>query len=365
MLKELYIHNYRRFSNTTLKFDSTILLAGKHGTGKTTVVELINKIKQFILNKESIEVFSPINNLSRWLKNDFGESEIEFALKYTADDKNIEYKYSLKLQINLKENKYRICDEKLHCGGVLLYDFHIDQDERGIANVIADDKREFPYMIDWERSGLTLASRINSDIRYFMSEIKNKLHVFILSLNGHQGNKESSELDIYGGNFSQWFADMLTQKVIDIPTVLNSYSEFLSNFKEVYINRDTAEFTIKEGCESSNLFDIKFSELSTGQKKLIIYYAVFKFMPKGSCLIFDEFDNHLSPAELQPLYDLAQERQDDNDLQLIIVSHHHKTLNWYNKEAYIFYLDGMPAHIKIDDKPEDRERKLVSLIEGF
>jgi ABC-type transporter Mla maintaining outer membrane lipid asymmetry ATPase subunit MlaF len=87
-------------------------------------------------------------------------------------------------------------------------------------------------------------------------------------------------------------------------------------------------------------------------------------LPEGSTLVIDEFENHLSPAELQPLYDLVQAQQDSCDFQIIIVSHHQKTLNWYHDNALIFSLNGTPAHIKTDEfKPDDYGTTLVQYIE--
>jgi hypothetical protein len=36
------------------------------------------------------------------------------------------------------------------------------------------------------------------------------------------------------------------------------------------------------------------------------------------------------------------------DIQLIIVSHHEKTLNWYHDCSLVFSLEGIPSHIKVE-----------------
>jgi predicted ATPase len=108
------------------------------------------------------------------------------------------------------------------------------------------------------------------------------------------------------------------------------------------------EFIIEETGLEKSLFDIRFSELSTSQKKLCIYYAIFKLFPENSTFIFDEFENHLSPDELQPLYDMMQTQQDERDDQIIWVSHHDKTINWYHESSIEFSLSGLSAHVKVD-----------------
>lgn len=153
---------------------------------------------------------------------------------------------------------------------------------------------------------------------------------------------------------------MLTQDIEAASEVLKSYRDFLPNCKRTFIAKETGEFTIEEEIEGdSKGFEIKFSELSMGQKKLCIYYALFRMLPEGSTFLFDEFENHLSPVELQPLYDMMQEQQDTKGFQIVLVSHHHKTINWYHDSALVFSLSGKPAHIKVDQPGN------TSLIDSF
>jgi predicted ATPase len=150
---------------------------------------------------------------------------------------------------------------------------------------------------------------------------------------------------------------MLTQDIESASDVLKSYREFLPNCKRAFIDK-TNEFTIEEEGTGKS-FDIRFSELSIGQKKLCIYYALFKLIPANSTFVFDEFENHLSPGELQPLYDMLQTRQDEKNYQVILVSHHDKTINWYHESALDFSLSGLPAHVKVDRVECEHHKRLI------
>jgi energy-coupling factor transporter ATP-binding protein EcfA2 len=360
MLNELYIHNYRRFLNSTIVFEKTVLIAGKNGAGKTTVIELLNKLKYFIINPDStghLEKLMVRDDVPRWMVSDYGQVETHFILKMNCS--GLSYVYELKIQYNLKESKCRVFSETLSVDDNLVYNFHIDNEA---AVVITDDKRNFKYGVDWSHSGLSLAGRVNSRIKQFITDITTKLHVFIIAPETAAGQIDPSGLDISGGNFSGWYTKMLTQNIEVAADVLNSYKIFLPNCSRTFIDPKTGEFTIEEK-NSEGGFEIRFSELSAGQKKLCVYYALFKMLPQGSTLVFDEFENHLSPAELQPLYDLVQYQQDEKDLQTILVSHHQKTLNWYHDSALLFSLSGLPAHIKIDADDDNGDRSGATLLE--
>jgi AAA15 family ATPase/GTPase len=343
MLKEIYIDNFRRFINQRITFSETMLIRGKNGTGKTTLIELIQRLKRFIVNNDNAshvsELFT-LEDVPRWLSGDYGQVMTQMDLTIQADDK--EYIYKLKIQLSLKDQKIRICAEQLLVNNETVYASDLEKDS---VHVRTDDNRDFVYGFDWHHSGLLTAARVSKRIRMFLDEIECRVHVFVLEPDKSTGDGQPEALAVSGYNFSRWYSTILTQDIESASDVLKSYREFLPNCKRAFINKSN-EFTIEEmGADKS--FDIRFSELSTGQKKLCIYYAIFRLLPPGSTFVFDEFENHLSPDELQPLYDMLQAQQDEKNYQVILVSHHNKTINWYQESFLDFSLSGLPAHVKV------------------
>ncbi|MDR2209979.1 MAG: ATP-binding protein [Spirochaetaceae bacterium] len=346
MLKEIYIDNFRRFINQRIEFSETMLIKGRNGTGKTTLIELIRRLKRFIVNNDNTghvnELFTS-EDVPRWLSGDYGQvlSHIEIKLQKAG----IEYVYKLKIQLSQKDEKVRIYSEQLAINDELVYVSGIDDDN---VHVRTDDGRDFVYGFDWHHSGLLISARVSKKIRTFLDEVDHRIHAFVLEPDTIlEDDNQSEALAFTGHNFSQWYSKMLTRDIESASDVLKSYREFLPNCKRVFLDNNN-EFTIEETGLEKSLFDIRFSELSTGQKKLCIYYAIFKLFPENSTFIFDEFENHLSPNELQPLYDMIQTQQDERDNQVILVSHHDKTINWYHESSLEFSLSGLPAHVKVD-----------------
>lgn len=346
MLKEIYIDNFRRFINQRIEFSETMLIKGKNGTGKTTLIDLIQRLKRFIVNNNSTghvgELFMA-EDIPRWQTGDYGQITTHFELKIQTDSN--EYIYKLKIQLNLKDQKVRIYSEQLLIDNAVLYISDLNNDS---VHVTTDDNRNFLYGFDWHHSGLLTAARVSKKIRDFLYEIEHHLYVFILEPDRNLAEDvQSDSLAPSGFNFGRWYSNMLTRDIEAASEVLKSYREFLPNCTRTFIDK-TNEFTIEEKAEADKNFDIHFSELSTGQKKLCIYYAIFRLLPPGSTFIFDEFENHLSSDELQPLYDMIQTQQDERNYQVILMSHHYKTINWYHESSLEFSLSGQSAHIKVD-----------------
>lgn len=348
---KIAIKNYRRFLDETIDFDDIVLIAGKNGTGKSSFVELIYKIKQFITNggKEGyVESLVSYTDLPRWNLSEFGKQETSFTLEWKCESSV--FLWELTTQYNLRDLKCRVIFERLTYGSDRLYDFNLES-ESGDAEVVSDDKKSFHYPVNWNLSNLQLASRVNSKIRLFISEINDKL--FVHSVTPETMRDDDELFDFHGKNFSKWFSEKLAQDIESVNGALQLYKGFMPGCVRTSISPKNGEVIISERKGANSTFELRFSELSSGQKKLCIYYALFKTATVGATFIFDEFENHLSSIELIPLYQLIQEEQESKNLQIVIVSHHNRTLNWYNDAARVFTLVGEPAHVKIIRKDEN------------
>ncbi|MDR2376255.1 MAG: ATP-binding protein [Treponema sp.] len=122
MLKEIYIDNFRRFTNQRIVFSECLLIRSKNGTGKTALIDLIQKLKNFIVNSDSTnhvsELFT-LEDVPRWFSGDYGQVMTQMELKIQADAN--EYVYKFKTQLSLKDQKIRIYSEQLLMNVVFKY----------------------------------------------------------------------------------------------------------------------------------------------------------------------------------------------------------------------------------------------------
>ncbi|NES24282.1 MAG: ATP-binding protein [Symploca sp. SIO3E6] len=69
MLKRIYIDNFRCLVNFEIKFEDNVsLFLGANGSGKTTVFEVLRKLRKFIIGDSDARVLQvfPKADLTRW-----------------------------------------------------------------------------------------------------------------------------------------------------------------------------------------------------------------------------------------------------------------------------------------------------------
>jgi len=65
MLKRLYVDNFRCLVNFEMKFDRLGLFMGENGAGKSTVFEVLRRLRSFLLGYENVEGSFPAEALTR------------------------------------------------------------------------------------------------------------------------------------------------------------------------------------------------------------------------------------------------------------------------------------------------------------
>lgn len=358
MLEELYIHNYRNFINCVITFNSDFtLLCGKNGTGKTTAIEVIHKLIGFITNGFSTSMVACEDDYPRWLNQDHGKLETEFKIKCRL--KNDICTYKLIIEHNLRDKTCRIKNESLSCKDNELYEFKLGGDTQVMVHT--DDGKTFDYPADWSFSGLSLASTKNSKIRMFIDYCK-KFTAVSLDYNKEYKIKNNGKLEFTGDNFEKWYFEDSQNNLNIISSIVNAYKDFIPNLINVKRQNDkmTYVFTYKD-----LEYSLYHNELSSGQQRLCIYYYLLYTASDGSAIFIDEIENHLSPSELNPFYNLMLTFADEKKIQFIIVSHNPRLLNWYQNDAVLFTAEGDPAFVRaVKYAPRDTGISLYRQIEG-
>ncbi|MFN9060918.1 MAG: AAA family ATPase, partial [Pseudanabaena sp.] len=98
MLNRIYIDNFRSLVNFELSFDSINLFLGANGSGKSTVFDALNKVKNLILGTFKVENLFSESDCCRWQTSKAHNFELEI------DGNGGKYKYELSIQY--KEYQY-------------------------------------------------------------------------------------------------------------------------------------------------------------------------------------------------------------------------------------------------------------------
>jgi predicted ATPase len=107
MLKRVYVDNFRCLVNFELKLDRVNLLLGENGAGKTTVFEVLHRLRQFLSGTVKLNAVFPAKDATRW--QDTGLQRLEMDLQ-TEDGS---YTYSLAIEHEEDKRRVKVKNEQL------------------------------------------------------------------------------------------------------------------------------------------------------------------------------------------------------------------------------------------------------------
>jgi len=86
MLKRLYVHNYKCLVNFEINLDQDIsLFLGANGSGKSTVFEVLSKLRRVIVGEEKVGNVFDETDSPRWLKSGVNETRFELDIEIGND----------------------------------------------------------------------------------------------------------------------------------------------------------------------------------------------------------------------------------------------------------------------------------------
>lgn len=369
MLEKIYLDGFRHFRNCVLELNPILLLCGHNGSGKTSVVYIMAKLRDFISGRNkaaglaaSVDSLCASEDIPRWEKKDYGGYLSTLGFEYRLAEAGL-FKYEVHIAHSFHDGANRVEEESLRLDGRTL--FH---SQAGNLEVRTDGGENKVFPVDWAFSGLNMAARFNRRAWEFQAAVGSRINA--VSLNPHETmgfhESRSDTLAFSGSNFSAWYDYLRDQYPKESVAVFDDYQYFMPGFKQLsFHSLGEGRRLMADFLSPRKNYALSFDELSHGQKTLCVLYALIHCGPEGSVIMIDEFENYLAPSELQPFYNAAQQALEERGLQLILVSHHEKTLNWYHDTALLFSLsDDSPAMVKVEKhNPDEYPASLLRRLE--
>lgn len=329
MLKRLYVHNYKCLVNFEINFDQDIsLFLGANGSGKSTVFEVLAKLKRVIVNEEKVENVFDDSDAPRWL----GRCDtIRFELDF--EENGFTSKYILTLTLNVWP-EISIEEESLFMGNDKILEC---KDEK--MSIYGKDQTALSF--DRSRSSL---SRYYKGLPFL--DYLNTL--FVVRINPYDMvstiSKAHSDVKTDFSNFAEWFADLNEKSRREVSVFETAMRSTLPGYE--YFKIDPAGqakvlmFEFENTANKKTPLRYYLNELSEGQKVLIALYTLVYCAPENSIICIDEPENFLALPEIQPWFNVLYDQCVERNLQAILISHHPKIINmlandsgyWFSKE---------------------------------
>lgn len=363
MLKLIHVDNFKCLVNFELVFQPLSLLLGGNGVGKSTVFEVIRKLRGFISDGQRVVETFPASSLTRWQKSPLQS----FRLELVGPDAAI-FQYELVVGHDIAGKRARVENEILLRNGRPLFEF-----TKGNIQLYREDHSQGPiFPGDWSQSGLgAMVSRENQHLDWFKTFVHS---IVVAGLQPYVMTGESaSEADALAGdgsNFASWFRYLSQEYQDRVFELTQRLRSVLPGFHAFRLSQAGSEyrilqvgFVLPSGGEPVYY---RFDELSDGQRALIVLNAVlFGAAGQDQAIFLDEPENYLALQELQPWLMDLQSACGNGNRQAVLISHHPEFIDMVGERNGIWLArnaQGM-AQVRYELPKSDEGLRLSERIE--
>lgn len=328
MLTRIYIDNYKCFSNFELELGPLQLLLGDNGTGKSSVLDVVAGLQGVLMRTREISSAFGSPTLTRW----DNRSRQTFELDLLRPNPVQRYRYRLELEASLSST--RIAHESLSCNGSPIY----QNDGSGEARIFMEDGTSRQMLVDPLASAIASVPLIRAEellwFRSFMARLI-VLRPRPASM-AAVSSRDEDRLQIDGTNFSAWYRARDPQQPFPVRQALHeNLAEAISGFESLlFLKTGEDDWVLKTRWNadvgaSAFKFELRFDEISDGQRMLIVLYTLLSLADDGAprTLLLDEPTNYVSLAEIEPWLGELEEQTERGIFQAIVASHHPELLN--------------------------------------
>jgi AAA15 family ATPase/GTPase len=328
---------------------------GANGSGKSTVFEVLSKLRRIIVDEEKITNIFDITDCPRWLDHTL-ES---FRFELDVEIENSIYTYLLIVELGLWfDDEPIIKEESFRSIKTVLID---SKDEKTILS----GGREAPF--DQSRSSI---NRYSSHILGLFLQYMRTLYT--VRINPYEMtstiSKSNSGIKPNFSNYAEWFAHLNEKNRRGVSVFEKAMRDILPFFDFFKIEQagqaKVLQVDFHNQSNKKAVISYYFNELSEGQKVLIALYALVYCAPENSLICIDEPENFLALPEIQPWFDTLYDQCEERGLQAILISHHPKIINLLaNDSGYWFSRDNNLTRLQKITSEHESGLSIAELVE--
>jgi predicted ATPase len=330
VIRRLYVHNFRCLENFELPVSgqSSALLIGKNGSGKTTVGLALEVLQKIARGTNRVGDLVKPKDLSR------GRTDVPMRFEIEVELEGKMYGYILAFEFPEGFKELRVLEEKLTVEDMPVYTREVAQ----VHLAKTGQEKAAQFRIDWHLVALPIVQHQSEKDPLFV--FKQWLaRTLILrpmpSLIRGDSEQETLEPNTSVSNFGAWFSGLLAYA----PSTYGKIDEYLSqvmpdlkDIKNPVIGKDSRSLVVQFS-NHQGTYTLPFEDLSDGEKCFMIFALVLAANDAyGPLLCFwDEPDNYLAPSEVGHSV-LALRRAFQSRGQFIATSHNPEAIRRFSDE---------------------------------
>lgn len=342
MLTRLHIDNFRCFVNFDYRPDRKQLLLGANGSGKSSLIDAIRFLKQFIGGDQNPFTQS---TRTRWQERPLQVFEIEALL----ERKKYEYRLEIEFESDTKRSSVNL--ERLQVSGTTVFEFANGQ----IRFFLDNGKQPTAARPETSKSALHLSQLSNPHVDRFV-KLMDKVDCFRIDAYptaiDEKADREERLPDYELQNLVGWYQHSLSNHPDKNVEFLNSMASVMEGFQALRLSSEE-DGVKKLRCDflgpSNARVSYSLPELSEGQRCLLALYMILHFLiAQGHTVFVDEPDNFIALREIQPWLLAAETAVEDSHGQLVLVSHHPEILNQWASQFGLYFFREKNGHVRAE-----------------
>lgn len=355
MLKRLYIDNVLSLVNFELHPAPIAGVVGPNGGGKSNLDRTIGALLQLLQTGSKTSDAFPSWYLTRWQSRPTQRIELDVSTKSGE--------YSYVLEIDHSSATPSIKTETLRSDGQLLY--QLDNNEVSLFGDPPNSEPQIRFPFAGVRSFLPQIEPRPDNTRT-MDFLKWINGVWRFSLMPREidviSEQENFALAQNARNFVSWYRHILQERPAVRSQLLDDLSPVIPGLQEIALSSAgiNGKFLQLSCSVNGTTYPLNLHEISDGQRCLLILYAIVRTLADhASLLVFDEPDNFVAAAEIQPwLSELRECVSASQRGTLLVISHHPEVIDYLAPDQLL--------HIRREaDGPTRASALKVSLDDGL
>ena len=338
-MKRLYIDNFRCFVNFEYKPERKQLLLGANGSGKSSLLDAIQTVKEFVLGTSPgpRAILDP-RNRTGWQNVPTQVFEIE------GEDKGRSFIYRIETTTSENRGSNEVTLEILSVDGSLV----VSKSKTGV-NLGDGPTKLVDVSTRVKDISLVHFAKDYESVKAFLQWIE---RIYLLQINPPTMREiapREEEFPSKGfSNIASVYRHLLQSDSAGNLEMTLALKETLDSFQALQFEESDIgkRLIARFGSPASSSLSLGLKELSDGQRSLIALYMILHFwIARGYTVFIDEPDNFISLREIQPWLLEAESTADDNKGQLILISHHPEILNQWAREYGVLIVREQNGHV--------------------
>jgi len=330
VIRRLYVHNFRCLENFELPVSrqSSVLLIGKNGSGKTTVGLALETLQKIARGKNRVSDLIEPKDFAR------GRTDVPMRFEIEIELEAESYQYVLALDFPRGFKELRVLEEKLTVGGRPVYNREMAQ----VHLARTGQEKEADFRIDWHMVALPIIQQQsrNDPLFVFKQWLARMLILRPMpSLILGDSKEETLQPNLQVTDFGAWFSGLLAyapSAYIEIDKYLKQVMPDLKDIKNPVVGTDSRSLVVQFSNDQGSV-TLPFEDLSDGEKCFMICALVLAANDAyGPAFCFwDEPDNYLAPSEVGHFV-LALRKAFQSGGQFIATSHNVEAIRRFSDE---------------------------------